>query len=214
MICEKCNNNMDDDSKFCPYCGNKVNKEVFITNQIEKNIEFVKVDENISNNEIENLEKNITSFNQFYFSHHGSIGRKEFFFRGFLPLFCLSILSMILVLITSEFSKTNEFFKLLKYISLAFSFFIFVIVSNITVKRLHDTNLSGWRFIFNLIPIINILFFLFLVLMPSSKKSSFGLTDYYKLEFKSILLSGIFIVLISILLIIYGMTNNVINQNM
>lgn len=212
MTCEKCNKEIDDDSKFCFHCGNKVNKEVIVINQIEQNNEFVKVDENISNNETINSEKeNITSFTQFYFSYHGSIGRKEFFFRGFLPLFCLSILSTILVLITSELSKTNESFELLKYISLVFSFFLFVIISNITIKRLHDINLAGWRFVFNLIPIINIFLLLFLILMPSSKKSSFGITDYYKLEAKSILSTGIFIVLIFILLVIFSLINNVIN---
>ena len=28
MICEKCNKNIDDDSKFCSFCGNKIEKKV------------------------------------------------------------------------------------------------------------------------------------------------------------------------------------------
>ena len=35
MICEKCNKNIDDDSKFCSFCGNKIEKkveEVYIDN--------------------------------------------------------------------------------------------------------------------------------------------------------------------------------------
>ena len=30
MICEKCNKNIDDDSKFCSFCGNKIEKKVYL----------------------------------------------------------------------------------------------------------------------------------------------------------------------------------------
>ena len=43
MICEKCNNQIDDDSKFCPFCGHKIEKN-------REEVEIYKSEENISNN--------------------------------------------------------------------------------------------------------------------------------------------------------------------
>ena len=85
MICEKCNNKIDVDSKFCSYCGNKVSIEQEKTLQIEQSIEkveFEKANETISdNNETKVSEKqNDSTFKEFYFSNKGAIGRKEFFF--------------------------------------------------------------------------------------------------------------------------------------
>ena len=39
MICKKCNKNIDNDAKFCTYCGEKVHIKEDETIQIEQNIE-------------------------------------------------------------------------------------------------------------------------------------------------------------------------------
>ena len=43
MICEKCNNQIDDDSKFCSFCGYKIGKK-------SEEVEIYKSEGNISNN--------------------------------------------------------------------------------------------------------------------------------------------------------------------
>ncbi len=96
MVCNKCDNEIDDDSKFCSFCGKRVEKKEETINQIEQNVELIKVDENISNNQIKNINKtNNTTFREFFFSCDGSIGIKEFFFRGVLPLAMLLIFSLL-----------------------------------------------------------------------------------------------------------------------
>ena len=224
MICQKCNKTIDDDSKFCSFCGEKVEIKEEITTKIEQDIvkvEFVKMDENISNNETEILEKeNTTTFNQFFYSHHGSIGRKEFLFRGFLPLTILMFLLMAISNISlsffvgysqikNEIPAPVELFKFLNYAVIALGFFLFVIISNVSVKRLHDTNNNGWWAMLNLIPVINFLLLLYMFFAPSKKDNIYGEKSEYNLNKTRIFLSIFYICMIFIILIINGFAKGI-----
>ncbi len=229
MICKKCNKNIDNDAKFCTYCGEKVHIKEDETIQIEQNIEkqeFNKIDENISNNETEILkQQNVTPFKEFFYSHHGSIGRKEFFFRGFLPLSMILIILMAisnisLSIFTTYFQVNSEtlapvgFIKFLNYAVILLSFFIFVIISNVSVKRLHDTNNNGWWAILNLVPLINLLLLLFLFFAPSKKDNIYGVKNEYILNSKKILISIFYILIIFIMLAISSFSKSITNLNL
>ena len=229
MICKKCNKNIDNDAKFCTYCGEKVHIKEDETIQIEQNIEkkeFNKIDENISNNETEILkQQNVTPFKEFFYSHHGSIGRKEFFFRGFLPLSMILIILMAISNIslstfTTYFQVNSEtlapvgFIKFLNYAVILLSFFIFVIISNVSVKRLHDTNNNGWWAILNLVPLINLLLLLFLFFAPSKKDNIYRVKNEYILNSKKILISIFYILIIFIMLAISSFSKSITNLNL
>lgn len=178
MVCNKCNQNIEDDSKFCSFCGNK----------IENNTNEIEVDQKDTNLKDEVTQTKM-GFYDFYLNHKGSIGRKEFFFRGFLPLSIINFVLLIGTKITSYLEFYNNSYGFLQYVLFFISFFAFVIISNVTIKRLHDTNSKSWLFLLNLIPLINIILLLALLCMPSSKIRNHGQAYDYKLNSKKILLS-------------------------
>ncbi len=253
MICKKCNKTIDDDSKFCLYCGEKVEiqkeiesskdeqnsenkisdenislnkKEISEGEKIKQTTENLISDENISSETKKVSEKeNIKTFSDFFYSHHGSIGRKEFLFRGFIPLtmlliFLIAIPNISLSIFTTYFQIKGEtiapigFFKFLNYFVIALSFFLFVIISNISVKRLHDTNSNGWWAMLNLIPVINFFLLLFLILAPSKKDNIYGIKSDYNLNSRKILLSIFYIFIIFVLLVMNGLSKGITNNNL
>lgn len=184
------------------------------TNQIEQDTKSVKIDENISNNETKILKKeNSSTFKEFYYSHHGSIGRKEFFARGFLPLTALSFFVVTIFQITNIMVETNLFFKFLNYGIIAFLFFTFVLILNVSVKRLHDTNNNGWWAMLNFIPIMNFLLLAFLFFAPSKKDNIYGIKSEYPLNSKKFIALIFYILMLFILPVVYGFTKEIIKQN-
>lgn len=49
---------------------------------------------------------------------------------------------------------------------------VFVLIYSLMIRRLHDFNQSGWWVLISLIPIINILFFLFLLFKKGTEDSN------------------------------------------
>ncbi len=229
MICEKCNNKIDVDSKFCSYCGNKVSIEQEKTLQIEQSIEkveFEKANETISdNNETKVSEKqNDSTFKEFYFSNKGAIGRKEFFFRGFLPLtmilfILMAIPNVSLAVFLTYFHIKNEalapagFIKFLNYAAIGLYIFLFIISIIVSAKRLQDANKADSWALLLLIPLINIFLLLFLFFAPSKKNNIYGIKKEYSLNPKKILLSIFYTVMIFIMLAINGISKGIVDLN-
>ena len=209
MICEKCNKNIDDDSKFCSFCGNKIEKkveEVYI-DKLKQNIsDEIELSKNEELKDSGEDEKNLKSmgFYDFYFNYKGSIGRKEFFFRGFLPLTIIELLLSISIFITVNLSVYNSFYNILKYLLITFFIIVFIIISNIIIKRLNDMNTKPWFFIFNLIPFVNVILLLSLLSTPSSKIRNHGQKSYYKLCILRITIAILQIILILMLMFVYS----------
>lgn len=213
MVCNKCDNEIDDDSKFCSFCGKRVEKKEETINQIEQNVELIKVDENISNNQIKNINKtNNTTFREFFFSCDGSIGIKEFFFRGVLPLAMLLIFSLTSFFITKAIGETNGFFKFLNLIIVIFWISIYALVFNITVKRLHDVNINGWWAILSLIPLLNFILLIFLLFAPSKQNNVYGLKSEYNLNSKNIFLSIFYVIMIFVFWFTYSISKIIIES--
>ena len=213
MVCNKCDNEIDDDSKFCSFCGKRVEKKEETINQIEQNVELIKVDENISNNQIKNINKtNNTTFREFFFSCDGSIGIKEFFFRGVLPLAMLLIFSLTSFFITKAIGETNGFFKFLNLIIVIFWISIYALVFNITVKRLHDVNINGWWAILSLIPLLNFILLIFLLFAPSKQNNVYGLKSEYNLNSKNIFLSIFYVIMVFVFWFTYSISKIIIES--
>ena len=115
---------------------------------------------------------------RFFLSPTGRIKRLHFLF-GMLPL------SIFLYVSSKGFSADQienlpVLLAMLAFIlALLWSYWI------LHIKRLHDVNLSGWLSLLNLIPIINIFFFLFLLFKKAvdpNKYDRTGLKEKTRLE--------------------------------
>lgn len=213
MNCKKCNNEIDNDSKFCTYCGEKVEIKNNLLNEFNT-IETNQVNEKTFDTENEILNnKKTTTLREFYFSSDESIGKKEFFFRGFLPVSCLVILSLILFKALNSSDIVKDFEPIAYIFYLFMCLFIFISMINISIKRLHDTNNNAWWSLLNLIPFLNLLLLLFLIIMPS-KKNIYGNTSNYNLNSLRIFLAILNTIFIFILLLINGFTNIILDKKL
>ncbi len=135
-------------------------------------------------NKLDNIEQSSTpmSFKNFYFSSVGSIGRKEFFYRGFLPLTALLFLIAIIrkidyYSILIDFEKTGIYERgIFSYFAQLSAIAVLVAIIFVTIKRLHDTNSSGW---WSILSILVPLFQFFLFFMPSKFNESYGKKSCY-----------------------------------
>lgn len=97
----------------------------------------------------------------------GSIGRVNFL----ISYGCFFIVAMSLAYLVSEVDPS--FGSLVFLLGIA----AIPLVFSLIIKRLHDINLSGWFSLLFLVPVVNLLLFLFLILWPgtSTKSSQRGL---------------------------------------
>ncbi|CAL2107691.1 Uncharacterized membrane protein YhaH, DUF805 family [Tenacibaculum sp. 190524A02b] len=100
-----------------------------------------------------------------YFNFSGRIQRKEFWT---FTLINLTVLILLIFFITQEdyFNTTDNFGFLVTLFSL---FIIFIIIPQVSacVRRLHDTNRSGWWWFIRFVPIIGNLWLLILLIEDS-----------------------------------------------
>lgn len=94
-------------------------------------------------------------------------------------------------------SVTVQILLFIPNIILIISIFLF------SVKRLHDINLTGWLALIELIPLINLLFFIFLICMPGTEgDNKYGIPRETQ-TWESVL-AAIFILLFVIILMLLG----------
>jgi uncharacterized membrane protein YhaH (DUF805 family) len=152
MICESCNKEIDDDAKFCVHCGKKHNLTI------------------VQNKDLNEIEvQKIAKFNifNFYFSPLGSIGVKDFLFKGFLPLY--SILVFLLIFMgKGEYSNFSENFIFICILLNLYCLF------SISVKRLRDMNKNPiWAIIIVILSLKITLPILYLILLIPANKFKF-----------------------------------------
>lgn len=105
-----------------------------------------------------------------YATFEGRARRKEYWF--YVLFYCLAIIALAIVDgIAGTFSKQAE----IGLLSGLFILATFVPTLAVTVRRLHDTNRSGWWVLINLIPILGgIVVFVFTVLDSQPGANRFG----------------------------------------
>ena len=104
------------------------------------------------------MQSNGKSFIKFFLSPKGRIKRLPFLF-GIVPL------SAFLYFLSRIFNGRLEEIEALSILLVMLMGVLLLLWAYwiLHIKRLHDVNLSGWFSLINLIPIINIFFFLFLL---------------------------------------------------
>lgn len=156
MKCFNCNERIDEDSKFCQFCG---------ANIIEHKAE-------INNLQSEGY-KRIHSKNYFKRLFEGRINRKNLLF-GILASFALTILIMIITYIffqtdSGELTDGGSLLVLLVYV--LWSIYIY----SLYVRRLHDLGKSGYQALLLFVPLFNFIFALYLFFAQGeSKENKFG----------------------------------------
>ena len=121
MICEKCNKNIDDDSKFCSFCGNKIEKkveEVYI-DKLKQNIsDEIELSKNEELKDSGEDEKNLKSmgFYDFYFKYIFDTIAKAFWIsltniHGISTLYFVSEIYAIapLTIASFKYSRSKHF---------------------------------------------------------------------------------------------------------
>lgn len=107
----------------------------------------------------------------------GRASRAEFwkFYLSFLVLFIL-ILFGILVLIINANPNISD--GALDVISYAFAIPAGLFTLSATVRRLHDTNKSGWFVLLSIIPFIGLILLIILILPSDEGKNKYGKNPY------------------------------------
>lgn len=108
---------------------------------------------------------------------NGRFCRLAFSAWSFLNLIIYTISVMLILLIFTQFYDTHFaiFFRFLSYLLIIILQINFIYQSFIfSIRRLHDLNLSGWFSLLLLIPILNFLFFFYLLY----RKGDEGMNKY------------------------------------
>mgnify|MGYP001162555491 FL=1 len=102
----------------------------------------------------------------------GVASRKEFW-MFFLFSFALYVVAMILdyAMGTVNFETGIGIFSVITYLA------FFLPTLALTVRRLHDTNRSGWMYLLLFIPFVNIYIFCVIAFFSSRSDSRFGSGD-------------------------------------
>lgn len=176
MICQHCGNPLPEGAKFCSICGHPqaqltcsncgtpvgtdtTTPEAVKTSPTQKTNSVYDWDP-FELNELDTLTFVLTKK---YIEFQGRASRSEFFRYNLMISLCLTIISIIMgiiKLITNDIMTAIVLYILLGIIDLA----LILPGLAIAVRRLHDTNKSGWYLLINLIPIVGPIWFLILIL--------------------------------------------------
>mgnify|MGYP000972301834 CR=1 FL=1 len=164
LTCSNCGTPLEPSTLFCSNCGTPVatdttTPEVIKTSLTQKTNPAYDWDP-FELNELDTLTFVLTKK---YIEFQGRASRSEFFRYNLMISLCLTIIPImmgIIKLVTNDIMTAIVLYILLGIIDLA----LILPGLAITVRRLHDTNKSGWYFLINFIPIVGPIWFLILML--------------------------------------------------
>lgn len=178
MKCSNCQNEVNDNDKFCPYCGAKFKEpdpiDVFCTNCGHKSNSKMSFCSNCgvslrNNNNNANTSNNYNptnnnrnSFtpktNNNFLTPNGRMNRLKYFVINLILFIPVTLIEFLL--------STNDLVCLFIAIILLFIILPIGIIANI--KRLHDINKSGWFSFFCFVPLANLLLCLILLFVKGT----------------------------------------------
>ena len=164
LTCSNCGTPLEPSTLFCSNCGTPVatdttTPEAIRTSPTQKTNPVYDWDP-FELNELDTLTFVLTKK---YIEFQGRASRSEFFRYNLMISLCLTIIPImmgIIKLVTNDIMTAIVLYILLGIIDLA----LILPGLAITVRRLHDTNKSGWYFLINFIPIVGPIWFLILML--------------------------------------------------
>ncbi len=170
-FCTNCGNKLGPDTRFCPNCGQKQENSFGVgsvavgqkTNNKFSNASHSRPLEVV--NELPKLlsntnEDKMALLKELYFSFEGRLNRKEFIVRNIILILGLFLIAIVLCLLSGVFfGYDKEIFDTIFVLPLGVVEIIFGIAGwSVTARRCHDLNKSGWWQLIVAIPLVNILF--------------------------------------------------------
>lgn len=164
LTCSNCGTPLEPNTLFCSNCGTPVGTDTTTPEAVKtsptQRTNSVYDWDPFELNELDTLTFVLTKK---YIEFQGRASRSEFFRYNLMISLCLTIISIIMgiiKLITNDIMTAIVLYILLGIIDLA----LILPSLAIAVRRLHDTNKSGWYLLINLIPIVGPIWFLILML--------------------------------------------------
>ena len=117
----------------------------------------------------------------YYFNFYMEVFRKFTVFEGrarrreFWTFWVLNLIVGVAIgIVCAIFSYIPGIGRLFNFISYLASFAIFVITFTVGVRRLHDTNRSGWTFLLELIPLVGWIIVIIFLIQDSTDDNKYG----------------------------------------
>jgi uncharacterized membrane protein YhaH (DUF805 family) len=106
-----------------------------------------------------------------YANFNGRARRSEYWYFTLVNLLIL----IPLFIISTVFAESEMFLGAAPFILMAFTMLALIIPSiAVTVRRLHDTNKSGWFYVMTLVPLLSIVIFIFTLLDGDNGTNDYG----------------------------------------
>lgn len=105
-------------------------------------------------------------FKELFFTSKGRLNRKSYIYRSLFLSLVLCVVQGVLTFAANTIGALELLFAVV-----AFGFSLFGFVSNIMmgVRRLHDLDLSGWWMLLLFVPLVNILFYIYILFFKGTE---------------------------------------------
>ncbi|MBU1094194.1 MAG: DUF805 domain-containing protein [Firmicutes bacterium] len=175
MICSQCRLRYEDDEKTCPYCGHPnpmmVQKEMVTAeeNQEYNDVKHEKTEQKYFFRAFLNMYKR-------YFDFSGTTGRGEYWsVQLLLVIILLPFISIYMGVDPELITLTYNQAIIVDLTALYLVVSIIPIIA-LTVRRLHDANLTGFLYLFTFIPGAGSLIVMILTILPY-KENKYEVND-------------------------------------
>ena len=105
-------------------------------------------------------------FKELFFTSAGRLNRKSYIYRNFFLSLVLGIIQLILELATAAIEALELLFAVM---ILALCIFGFVAGIMMLARRLHDLDKSGWWMLLLFVPLVNILFYIYILFFKGTE---------------------------------------------
>lgn len=105
-------------------------------------------------------------FNELFFTSAGRLNRKSYIYRNFFLSFVLNIIRIILAVLAAYIDALELLFTGLLYVSGIFGFVAGIMM---LARRLHDLDKSGWWMLLLCVPLVNILFYIYILFFKGTE---------------------------------------------
>ena len=105
-------------------------------------------------------------FKELFFTSSGRLNRKSYIYRNFFLSFVLNIIRIILAVLAAYIDALELLFTGLLYVSGIFGFVAGIMM---LARRLHDLDKSGWWMLLLFVPLVNILFYIYILFFKGTE---------------------------------------------
>lgn len=105
-------------------------------------------------------------FKELFFTYAGRLNRKSYIYRNFFLSFVLNIIRIILAVLAAYIDALELLFTGLLYVSGIFGFVASIMM---LARRLHDLDKSGWWMLLLCVPLVNILFYIYILFFKGTE---------------------------------------------